>query len=642
MFEENITIDLDLSIGNNVYNIPGANIKNVCLDLFSYGFSGNIGFWVILDTVTDDLYKEFVKQDIIEVRISVSGVFNLPSPPPSPLIVTGIVTEKSLLEERYKDVSGIPVLQRYYELTFVDAPAALWTQHYPAELYVGKNMKDIIKVNTVEGITVDIDFDVLGKELPMLCLGPGDNNEASFYDFLIWYIKSKNGVCLYDYENQKFCLSGKKPADKKPVLLRARDIKDISICMPETIRQNIRMLNASADLAKSVEVDQKQAVKGISYDLIVCEDIAMDFESRTNLEKSKLKHREHELLLTFNQFPTVTFRPGSLLSFNHPEWSGRDFIKKKKYRVYELHFNATAKEEDAGKVYNDSHAVYKIEMEAKLEHIDNPVAFFPEFKKPSYPVSVEGKIVSLAGKPTDKTYQIFSNQKTSQDFYSVLIPLWNSPIMVPFVPDVTTGHFFFPAFTNTRVLLDIFCDRAEISDHLDWGDSTRLSADSQGNHILFGKNNESKTSLKYMYKDNKPLFSIERISGVDTESIRLEEGGIVLQTKEDDSLKKVDETFDLTPKVAAANAELAMEKSAAVNGVTGSFESTKSEVNEKLDAAVAETKAKLEEMDSAISGKVDEVDQDIKSAMQKLEQNEGRLKSASASMKDELMENISL
>ena len=642
MFEENIKIDLDLSIGKNVYTIPGANIKTVSLDLLSYGFNGTIGFWVILDTVTDDLYKEFVKQDIIEVRISVSGVLNLPSPPPSPLIVTGIVTGKSLLEDRYNDVSGIPVLQRYYELTFVDAPAALWTQHYPAELYVGKNMKDIIKVNTVEGIIVDIDFDILGKELPMLCLGPGVKNEASFYDFIIWYMKTKNGVCVYDYENQKFCLSGKKPVDKKSVLLRPRDIKDISICMPETIRHNIRMLNGSADLAKSVVVDQDQAVKGISYDHIVCEDIAVDFEGRTNLEKSKLKHREHELKLTLNQFPGVTFRPGSLVSFNQPEWSGRDFIKKKKYRVYELHFTANAKEEDAGKDYNNPNAVYKVEMTAGLEHIDNPVTFFPEFKKPSYPVRVEGKIVSLAGKPTDKTYQIYSNPKTSQDFYSVLIPLWNSPIMVPFVPDITTGHFFFPAFTNTRVLLDIFCDRAEISDYLDWGEGSRLSADSQGNHILFGKNNESKTSLKYNYQDNKPLFSIERVSGVDTELIRLEEGGIVLQTKEDDSLKKVDETFDLTPKVAAANAELAMEKSAAVNNVTGSFESTKSEVNEKMDAAVAEAKAELEQMDSVISGKVEEVDSDINSAMQKLGQNEGRLKSASASMKEELMGNINL
>ncbi|NQY38438.1 MAG: hypothetical protein HRT37_26610 [Alteromonadaceae bacterium] len=69
---------------------------------------------------------------------------------------------------------------------------------------------------------------------------------------------------------------------------------------------------------------------------------------------------------------------------------------------------------------------------------------------------------------------------------------------------------------------------------LDWGKGVFLEQDTQGNHLLFGKNNTDETSLRHSYEDKKPVFSIKRTKEKDTELVRLEEGKIILQTKEDE------------------------------------------------------------------------------------------------------------
>jgi hypothetical protein len=120
----------------------------------------------------------------------------------------------------------------------------------------------------------------------------------------------------------------------------------------------------------------------------------------------------------------------------------------------------------------------------------------------------------------------------------------------------------------------------------------------------------------------------------------MEDGGIILETKEDESREKVEDTFDLTPKVAAAGAQLAMEKESAISGITDSFESTKSEVTGKIDGALADTKAQLEAMDSEISGKVEEISEGVKSAMRKLSETSREMKSASESAKKDLKERM--
>jgi hypothetical protein len=641
MFSESLRLKLNLTINSDIFGIPGGNIKNCQLNLYSYGFDGKLDFWISSASARDELFPKFIRPDLMEVRLSIQGVHNLPSPEPEPLVIVGIVTKKSVREITYKDVSGNPVLHRHYEIFFKDAPQVLWKQHFPTELYIKKKMADILKANAVEGISLEMEWDALERRQAMTCLGLGhDLNEASFYDFLMWYVKCYNGVCAYNYKTQSLKLSNRKTTEKSSISFHPEEIDDLCIHMPETCRQNIRILNAYSESPKKIEVTQDQAVSGTSKDIILRTEIVKELDKRKNLEASKLYYRQHEIEISLKQFPAKTFRIGSMVKFETGEWSDKTFLQKKTYRIHEIRLTANAKEQGADHDLNTDFTIYDMEMTTRMEYKDNPAVILPHFKTPYYPIRVEGKIVSLAGKPTHKTYQIFSNPKTSQDYYSVFIPLWNSPVMVPFTPDITTGHFFFPAFTNSRVLLDVYYDSAEITDFLDWGEGTRLSMDSQGNHILFGKSASSETSIKYVYKDNKPLFSIERVWGTDTELIQMEDGGIILETKEDESREKVEDTFDLTPKVAAAGAQLAMEKESAVSDVTGSFESTKSEVTGKIDGALADTKAQLEAMDSEISGKVEEISAGVKSAMRKLSETSGKLKGASKSAKKDLKERM--
>jgi hypothetical protein len=553
------------------------------------------------------------------------------------------VTKKSVRETTYKDVSDHPVLDRHYEIFFEDAPQVLWKQHFPTELYIGKKMADILRANAMEGISLEMEWDTLEKKQSITCLGLGhDLNEASFYDFLMWYVKSYNGICTYNYETQSLKLSDRKASEKPSISFHPEEIDDLCIHMPETYRKNIRILNAYSESPKKIEVTQDQAVTGTSKDIILRTGIVKDLDIRKSLEASKLRYRQHEIEIGLKQFPLKTFRIGSMVIFESEEWSDETFYQNKEYRVHEIRLTLNAKSQEVDDNYNAAFAVYDMAMTVQMEYEDNPAATLPNFKTPFYPIRVEGKIVSAAGKPTDKTYQIFSNPKTSQDFYSVFIPLWNSPVMVPFTPDITTGHFFFPAFTNSRVLLDVYYDRAEITKFLDWGEGTRLPMDSQGNHILFGKSSASETSIKYMYQDNKPQFNIQRVLGTDTELIQMKEGTIILETTEDESREAVKDTYDVTPKVAAAGAQLAMEKEAAVSEISGSFESTKSEVSGKIDGALADAKEQLEKMDSEISGKVEEIGADVKSAMGEISETSREMKSASESAKKDLRESTEL
>jgi hypothetical protein len=643
MFSDTLRLKLDLTINSDIFNIPGANIKNCQLNLYSYGFDGKLDFWISSASVQDPLFSKFIKPDLIEMRLSIQGVYDLPSPAPEPLVVRGIVTKKSVRETTYKDVSGHPVLDRHYEIFFEDAPQVLWKQHFPTELYIEKKMADILRANAMEGISVEMEWDSLERKQAITCLGLGHElNEASFYDFLMWYVKSYNGVCTYNYETQSLKLSDRKASEQPSISFHPDEIDDLCIHMPETYRKNIRILNAYSESPKKIEVTQDQAVIGTSKDIIMCTGIMKDLDIRKSLEASKLRYRQHEIEIGLKQFPLKTFRIGSMVIFESEEWSDETFYQNKEYRVHEIRLTLNAKSQEVDDNYNAAFTVYDMAMTVQMEYEDNPAVTLPNFKTPFYPIRVEGKIVSAAGKPTDKTYQIFSNPKTSQDFYSVFIPLWNSPVMVPFTPDITTGHFFFPAFTNSRVLLDVYYDRAEITKFLDWGEGTRLPMDSQGNHILFGKSSASETSIKYMYQDNKPLFNIQRVLGTDTELIQMKEGTIILETTEDESREAVKDTYDVTPKVAAAGAQLAMEKEAATSEVSGSFESTKSEVSGKIEGALADAKEQLEKMDSEISGKVEEISADTKSAMGKLSETSREMKSESESAKKDLKESMEL
>ncbi len=133
------------------------------------------------------MFVRFTKTDLIEARLSIRGVHNLPEPAPEPLIVKGLVTVKSFYETTFSEVTGKPVYIRNYTIVFRDAARVLWTQHFPTALYADASMEDVIMAQIPEGISLEMDWPPLFEKQPMIFLGLGNGEfQSSFYDFLIW------------------------------------------------------------------------------------------------------------------------------------------------------------------------------------------------------------------------------------------------------------------------------------------------------------------------------------------------------------------------------------------------------------------------------------------------------------------------
>ncbi len=535
MFTESLNISLSLTIASKIYTIPKGAVKEVDLNISSVGFKGKVNFIMTTEETSSDFFTAFIKSDLIEIDLSILGVFNQPDPLPEPLWVKGLVTKKSVREAPFEEVSETPIMYYDYEIDIKDAPQVLWKQHYPIKLYTEKKMSDVITDNSVTAILPVMDWEELETEHDHICLALGnDETQASFYDFIMWYVQSRGGICYFDYLTQSLKISKEKQTDIPVTTLDRYDIGDYRLVLPETLRNNIRIHNSSAEIHSTVELTQTQAVEGISHDRITRTDIADDMTALKAYQTKNLDIPLSEVNITFKQFPPKTFLSGSIVDFSSEKWFGKISFSSKTFRAYKIDFHASAVNQITESGINAEHAEFNVEMTGRLEEKENPARIFPDFKTPQYPLSVEGKIISETGEDTDKTYQIYTEDETSLEYYHVNIPLWELDVKTPFVTDIKTGHYFFPAFRDTRIVVDLFLHTAFINRFLDWGEGTRLPMDSQGNHILFGKNDLSQTSLQYLYEESKPVFSIKRTSETDTELIQMSEESIVLQTKEEE------------------------------------------------------------------------------------------------------------
>jgi hypothetical protein len=146
---------------------------------------------------------------------------------------------------------------------------------------------------------------------------------------------------------------------------------------------------------------------------------------------------------------------------------------------------------------------------------------------------VEGKIVSEQGAEKAETYQIYQDSYQSLDRYKIDIPLFkNQKVIVDFEPFFFPGHFYFPVYKNARVLVALELHSGRILRFLDWREEGRLPMEGQGNHLLFGKTPESKTSVQHKYVDEKPQLTVTRVSAKDTQLISITEGSMILEAKE--------------------------------------------------------------------------------------------------------------
>ncbi len=545
VFSDRLAVSLTLTLGGTAHTIPPGDIKLFELELRSWGLDGRVEF-IVADTEaaggqqSDAILTSFLQQDLAEVSLELKTNYtDLPTAPAATsLKVKGLVIDKSLVELPAAEVRGAPLIYRRYGVRFQDAARLLWGQHSPCVLYTQKTMKDVLEAHKGDKISLTYDWQAgMGTTLPMIFVGLSpEPGTASFYDFLLWYIDTRNGVLSYDYSSQGYAVSETKDSSGTPIELRAQEVEDVGVRFPEIPRYAVSVLNSYADGPTTQDISQAQAASGIRQDVLMRTPVTDEVDARVTLETARLKLRGLEVELSWRRFPATAFAPGALVKLPSTQgFAAAGVPASETFRVRSLHVKGEAIQPgpDAGLL--DPNAGYHFSMYTRLERKDETYVELPAYTAPRYPRFVEGKIVSEVGEDTDETWQASTDSTTSLDSYKVKIPLWeNQIITVPFNANLLPGHFYFPAYKGARVLVALDFQRAWLKRFLDWRAGARMPADGQGVQLLMGKKTTSSTAMKHYYDDDaKPVFQLQRTNDKDTAKIEIKEGSMLIVVQEE-------------------------------------------------------------------------------------------------------------
>jgi hypothetical protein len=541
-FADRLAVTLTLTIGGTEHAIPGGGVKELTLDLRSYGFSGSLAFLVQDDQAhgggfTDELRADFLKPDLIEVAVSLAPVLVEPEASPiQPITLKGLVTDKSISEVVFRRTADLPVLVRRYRIAFADPAQVLWGQHYPCQLYTEKSMVDVINDHIGDKITVTYDFSALAESqrLVFLHLPRGG---ASFWDFLSWYLDGCGGVLTYDYAQASYAVAATKSEAGTPIQLFGDDLDTTSLYFPDVPRYAPVVLNSYAASPRTEPVEQAQAYTGVRSDVLLRTAIAQSVDDAVAFQRTLAAVPCCEAQLRFGRMPSDTLVPGALVELPAANrWSSESSLVGTTWRVRRLRIRAEAPPGPLDRDLQETSTGYRVEVDAELEDKAEPRIDRPPVRAPSYPGLVEGKIVSEQGQDGEKTYQLYRDATTSLDEYHVKVPLWDDQVVsAPFEPVLGSGNLYWPSYRDERVLLALDVHSASVVRLLEWRAGAPLSMDVQGEHLLFGKSDESQTSVNHVYDGDNPVFNVSRTHQSDTALIQLREGTLFLQVKEQES-----------------------------------------------------------------------------------------------------------
>jgi hypothetical protein len=535
-FDDRLVITAKLTIAGKAFEIPPGNVKSLALHAMPYGFNGDISFVVFNENQTDPLFTPFTKNDLIEIALEVKAYDEGTSETITPMKFSGLVTSRSFKEQTLTNVMKTQdyMVHRQYRLQFADPAKVLWTQHYPCDLLVDSDLKTLINAHKPANVTLDITWPLMDVKCPVLSLSLGaPGNKASFYDYLWWQVDTRNGVLSYDAPTNKYSLIAAKSTTGTAVHLDPLEIEGIVVEYPEVHRYQPKVLNAYSEKPENTAVANTLAVTPIRHDYIDRYPIAADMTDRVSLETARLKQHLHHVRVDYKAFHFTAMAPGTLVDFKgSAAWNKSLFVQANTYRVKEWHLSAKALSgDDLMQDLNNDNAAYSIELNHLLENSTDTCVAIPPYTTPVYPFYVEGKVVSETGEDTDMTYQFYTDDTTSINYYKVAIPLWTSKnVRTAYEPHLDTGQFYFPPYKHQRVLIALGWNSATITAHLDWGAGTALPLDSQGNQLVMGKSSTSQNIVKHSYVDSKPKLEIQRTQDKDTELMQFSDGYIILQT----------------------------------------------------------------------------------------------------------------
>jgi hypothetical protein len=536
-FIDRLSSKLALTIGSASFSIEAHDIEQIDARMRPWGFEARVRFRVECDSdpSEDEVFAEFIKPDLIVASLTLGRSFDEPDEVASVMVLKGLVTDKAVVEEVVEEVAGAPVLTRRYTIDFADRARVLWGEHRPTALYVDATYKALFTDNLPTGITLAHSWTAATKQHPVLSLGLGvDGNLASYYDFVWWLLDRHDAGLFYDAAADSYKIADAKPSGGTALTLEQGEVAELEVLLPATRRAKVSVLNAYTDAAqKKKEGTNAKAVEGVRSDFLIRTPISADLDARSTLEASRANQRLAGARLSMVQFPTTPITPNAPVTFGD-DFSSNLFVSGKSFRVRSIDLAALSTGDEAG-IDAGASARYEMTYELELEQASDPVFHRPPFVPPRWPFEVEGKVVSEVGEKIEGTYQIYPDSATSLDFYKVTVPLFaNKKVIVRYEPMTVSGHFYFPAYKDERVLIALDFDRASFAGYLDWRPGARLPLETQGNHILFGKKAASQTSMQHVYVDAKPVLSIVRTDDKDEQTIKILEGTIWMETKEND------------------------------------------------------------------------------------------------------------
>jgi hypothetical protein len=590
--------------------VPGANVKELELSFSPYGVQGTIAFWVRADTTEGAaLHALLTGRASIDVSIDVAKARYLADKPP-PMRIRAVATARAFNEVTAPGMAGQPVLFRRYRFAFADRLRALAAHHRPSVVYANATLESVIAQHLPANTKVTMGWAALRRKRPIVGLGLGDD-EAHFYDWLVWWIAAERGHLQYDHHKDEYRLLDDKAAPAGSTSWPLAACGALIVVIPEPARHAMQLLNSWGDATATTAVESPDALTGLRRDALVYTPIAGQVDARKRLETARLAAERPHLDVTCRAIPDVHPVPGDGVALDPDEFSAHVFGFGETFRTSAVRLAATATRAEPEDDVDLEETEYRIALAYEFEAAADPTPRLPPFRAPRYPMFVEGRIVSTIGEIGDRTYTVFEDEATSCDHYGVRLPLWNVEIKVPFTPQFEPGHLYFPAYRESRVLLAVHFDAAEIVRFLDWGKGVRPPAPSQGNHILFGKNAGSETGLKHWYVDSKPELEIRRTHAGDIGIMTVRDGTIVFETFDDEALVAADTGVSLQPDAAIAAAQVETRGEAAMAEVQGASDAALADLRGNVDTAASATQSDTAAMQASVRQKIDAADADV-------------------------------
>ena len=538
MFVDRLKVTLELSAGESTASIPAGHLKHLSLRATPYGFRATAEWWVVsqVSQSEDTLFAWFTASDAVSASLTIDRAFDEEGETAGTLAFKGLVTAREVQEQSFPDVSGEPVLQRRYRAEFEDRGAALWREHFPTRLYLDQTFTQLLNDNLPQGVTLTVaEWTAAGQSRHVQALGLGaDGNTASYYDFLHWALDAGNAGLFFDPAAGSYEVRGKKKdGTTEATDLPRDDVVRMEVLFPPVRRDAAKVLNGYADAStKTKDVANADAATGVRKDHLLVSELESTLTDRATLETARLKSRSAGLRIVFARYPSVTVGLHNLYALGE-DWTSNLYASGKTWRLCGLSLDANAVNPGASDDLDEETNSYNLEVSAEFELQADAVFHRPAYALPHWPFYVEGKVVSEVGTAPERTYDGAADSTTSLTTYSVSLPVFDGKkVKVPYNPGLQPGHFYFPAPRDQRVLVGLSFRGGYIKRFLDWHPGAQLPKDTQGEQLLMGKKEKNETSVKHVYTDSKPVFTVKRTDDKDTQTLEVSEGKILLEVKE--------------------------------------------------------------------------------------------------------------